>query len=80
MNDMRELKMLMQILMKSMRDTNIQYEFFHSEDDLFGDIRPSTKIVNEDKNFTVFANGYGDLEFANNSPFFRGCIKISLKE
>jgi hypothetical protein len=78
MTDMRELKMLMQILQESIKEKTVSYEFFHSEADRFGEIRPSSELPEEDARLTTMPSGY-DIHnkwFCDNSPFWRGCIRI----
>lgn len=79
MADMRELRQLMHLLLKSMKTTNLFYEFFHSDEDRFLEILPSNKIVESDTSFMQLPEEFGDLDFADCSPFFRGCIRVTKK-
>lgn len=80
MADIRELKMLMTILLDNMKGSNVDYQFFHSESDRFAEIRNANEMHQEDKNFLQPVKKYGDLNFPDNSPFFHGCVRVSLKE
>lgn len=76
MADMRELKMLMEVLAKSMEIKDTQYDFFHSDADQFGDIRLSSEMLAEDVHLGHYPEKYKKLGFADCGPFFRGCICI----
>ncbi len=74
--DIRELKMLMKVLLESMNDNHISYEFFHSEKDQYGDIKHSSEMPSSDKRLLQYPEEYGKRKFPDNSAFFRGCVQI----
>lgn len=80
MADLRELKQLVSILFICLKNNgisnHISCDFFHSDLDNLLEIRPTNKMLSEDKNLIV-NNQYLERDFADNSPFFRGCIRIS---
>lgn len=80
MADMRELKMLMKVLLASTNTNEVSYDFFHCDDDQFSEIRNSREMPDEDKNLVDYPKKYGKLGFADNSPFLRGCVRISRKK
>lgn len=77
MEDMRELKMLMNVLVLSTGCDDVKYDFFHCDADKFSEIRRSSEIMKEDDRFLECPKEYGERDFAESSPFFRGCIRIS---
>lgn len=80
MGDIREVKQLINILLICINNTNIEnnidYEFFHTDLDKLSEIQLSTEMLKEDHELVPNSNIYHDREFADNSPFFRGCIRI----
>lgn len=76
MADMRELKQLMSVLLKSTDTQHISYDFFHSDTDQFSEIRPANEMLSEDSRLNEYPKKYGELLFSECSPFFRGCIRI----
>jgi hypothetical protein len=82
MDDMRELKMLIDILQNHMDDNrnSINYSFFHCENDRFGEIMPASKMLDTDSSLVSYPKEYGPRLFPENSPFFRGCIRIALSD
>lgn len=79
MTDMREIKMLAEVLVASKRTQGVTYDFFHSEADRFSEIRSAIDMFQEDPHLSDYPKKYGSLKCALNSPFLRGCIRISLK-
>ncbi|HVV69637.1 MAG TPA: hypothetical protein VG895_00550 [Patescibacteria group bacterium] len=56
----------------------IQYDFFHTDPENYKGIRLSKEIPEEDKTFIQTPEGM-NKNFPINSPFLRGCIRISSK-
>lgn len=89
MEDTREIKRLIQILTEAIikqdnvsRDDSIsstEYDFFHTEIDHLSEIKPSRMITTQDERFLAFADRFDKRIPCENSPFFRGCIRISQK-
>ena len=85
--DERIIKRLLDILIRAIKNGNniinpikyAKYEFFHSDIDQYREISSSKDIPNEDSRFRVTrSNQFKDRIFCSTSPFFRGCIRISL--
>jgi len=89
MDDERELKRLIQIFSESVSryprlttDDPIyctKYDFYHTDDDPFLEINNSRKIITEDERFLSNSEKFKNRVMCSNSPFFRGCIRVSLK-
>ncbi len=87
MDDARDIKRLTQIFTEAVikyhnitKDDPIastQYDFFHTEEDTYSEVINSTKIIEDDKRFSKFSEVFNDRKACSNSPFFRGCIRIS---
>jgi hypothetical protein len=56
------------------------YDFYHSEARNESGIHPSREIPSGDPTFAQSVKKYPDREFPENSPFLRGCIRLSHKE
>lgn len=76
MGDLRELKQLIGILQNLTLDKMIEYHFFHSDKDAFGEIRQASDIPLEDRRFDAYFKKYQESWFCDNSHFWRGCIRI----
>ena len=79
MADMRELKTMMNLLLAATKVDKVNYEFFHSDEDQFSEIELASNMPQGDKNLLDYPKEFGNLKFADNSTFFHGCIRISLK-
>lgn len=55
----------------------VDFKYFHTEDDQFGEIQHSREIVHFDDSLRRHLNEYPHLEFCNSSMFLCGCIQIS---
>jgi hypothetical protein len=77
-SDIRELRMLMRILQESLSGNTVSYDFFHTEPDRYGEIRPAKTIFGEDKQFSQSTASANQENFPETSPFFRGCVRITL--
>ncbi|WP_395476424.1 hypothetical protein [Rickettsia endosymbiont of Pantilius tunicatus] len=85
--DQRNIKSLLNILMEVIYDRknrlnadleNIQFEYFHSQNDEFQQIVSSSIIPETDPRFLKCNNDYTDNRvFCASSSFFKGCIRIS---
>ncbi|MDO8954570.1 MAG: hypothetical protein Q7V63_06955 [Gammaproteobacteria bacterium] len=59
---------------------NTQYDYFHTESDSYGGNILLTKTMpNGDSNILTNMNNFSSLDFPENSPFLRGCIRLSIK-
>jgi hypothetical protein len=76
MGDLRELRQLISILQDSITEKLVDYHFFHSDKDGFGEIRQASEIPAEDKRFDNHFIKYSNAGFCDNSHFWRGCIRI----
>ncbi len=76
---LREIRMLMDVLQRVLEDKPINFEYFHSDKDHFGEIRSTIEMLEEDKKLMAYPQEYGVRTFPENSPFFKGCIRISLQ-
>ncbi|MBX9621582.1 MAG: hypothetical protein K2X28_06110 [Alphaproteobacteria bacterium] len=85
--DERDIKRLMDTLIRTIKGNStiinpikhVKYDFFHSDIDQYGEILSSRTIAEEDKAFTFFgAKQFTERIFCGTSPFFRGCIRISV--
>lgn len=79
MADLRELKMLMDVMMNYYSESPASYEFFHAEEDRFGDISNTINMPKYDEKLLIYPPQYGERKFPHNSAFLRGCVRISLK-
>ena len=86
MSSTRDLKRLTQIFTEAVLKNHhleqndpimsCQYEFFHTEEDPYAELRPSAQIIEEDQRFSVFSKATSSRIACSNAPFFRGCIRI----
>jgi hypothetical protein len=76
MLDLRDIKLLLDTI-KDTTKTQIDFEYFHVENDIYNEIQPSTMICDDDPNFLTGLNNFPDREFCSTSPFWRGCIRIT---
>jgi hypothetical protein len=79
MVDLREIKLLIDTfkerssyLEQHHKFKNINFNYYHTEKDMYGEIQASQDIATEDSRFL-----YKGLPFCLHSHFWRGCIKIS---
>jgi len=79
MDETRELRMVLKVLMDSLPNNNVSFEFFHYDNDKFGEIIDPAKMPEQDPNLMLFPPEYGERTFANTSRFLKGCIRIALK-
>jgi hypothetical protein len=59
----------------------VELNYYHNKDDAHGIIKKSEEVPNSDDRFNDRRNiqSEHDLKFANDAPFLRGCISISIK-
>lgn len=86
-NDEREIKLLINILLKTVKKTNlnnmfnhnIKYEFFHVDLDKYGEIIESKNVIIDDERFNYcMTKDLLNRKFCANALFFRGCIRVSI--
>ncbi|HVV69591.1 MAG TPA: hypothetical protein VHE99_11280 [Gammaproteobacteria bacterium] len=58
---------------------SVKFEYFHIEADEQNGILHTSAISETDPAFSLDAKKYGKRKFPENSPFFKGCIRISFK-
>lgn len=90
-SEIRELKMLIDNFFKEALDgvlkidnsriewliNNVEYDFFHSEKDIYGEIRLASEMPKEDPALVYTMNKYKNKTFSEAAPFMRGCVRIS---
>lgn len=85
-DDEREIRLLIYILLNAVNNknssklisSNINYQFFHVDQDKYGELITSNNIQNDDQRFNYCAlNEPVSRSFCANSIFFRGCIRVS---
>ena len=87
--DQRNIKRLLDTLIRTIKIDNsvinpikhVKYDFFHTDIDQYGEILSSTDMVEQDPTFASFdVKRFKDRTSCASSPFFRGCIRISVEE
>lgn len=76
--DLRELKVLMEMLQVSFEENCLQFSYFHPNEDVAYGIEHSRKIFDIDPNFQIQAEAHSPCDFAKSSPFLKGCVQIAL--
>ena len=79
MADLRELKLLFNVAQEFYQDLAVDYKFFHSELDQFGEIYHSQDLPQYDENLLVYPKDYAKRHFPYTGQFMRGCIQIQTK-
>lgn len=82
MLDIRDIKLMLETLLRAIDIKNhilsdIKFEYFHTEEDKFGEIQSSKLVPTLDDSFLTTNKYYKDRIFCATSSFWRGCIKIS---
>lgn len=86
--DEREIKLLMNILLQTIDnnsnnriiDPNIDFRFFHYDNDRYGEMIDSSVIFNDDNRFSIYSKSSLNnilRTFCANSVFFKGCVEIA---
>lgn len=84
--DERDIKRLLETFIRTIKNNafmddplaHVKYDFFHTDEDQYGEILSSKQLEKEDPNFcSSQAQKFQDRIFCTTSPFFRGCIRIS---
>ncbi len=57
----------------------IDFSYFHTEDDMYHEINKSTIISEIDSRFLTLENRFKDRSFCASSSFWRGCVRIDKK-
>jgi hypothetical protein len=55
---------------------NITFDYFHSEEDVYKEIRLSKDMPKEDESLLYTPKKFKNSVFAESSPFVRGCVRI----
>jgi hypothetical protein len=85
-DDERSIKVLLKILMDTIKSKNsssnpfknVEFEFFHTDFDLFGEILNTKDLVAGDDRFNQSVKQYvNNRTVCTTALFFRGCIRIS---
>lgn len=86
MPDLREIKMAIDTLFERITPQqaeklsaikNVFFECFHSENDVYNEIRKSSYISEEDARFLILQKEFKNRTFCASSIFWRGCVRIS---
>ena len=88
---LREIELLIETLKKNESSINtnfginnlvknIEMDYFHSKNDICNLIRSSLDIPVDDYNFIKDKEMFPSHSFCPNSPFFSGCIRISMSK
>jgi hypothetical protein len=88
MPDLREIKIAIDTLfarttteheakLESLSD--VKFDYFHSETDIYNEIRKSSEISEEDSRFILSGKNFENRTFCSSSIFWRGCIRVSKK-
>ncbi len=85
MLDLRDIKQLIDTLLSRIETKgtpldNVNFEYFHTEDDIYKEIKSSDDIANEDERFLKQSSLFPDKHFCKSSLFWRGTIRINFKE
>lgn len=94
MADLREIKHILQSSISELKADQlklqnhpmqqlanlVEFDFFHSEDDKYGEIRPTNDIFSEDPRLVAQQKQYPERGFSDNSPILRGCIRIARRK
>lgn len=75
--DLRELKILMEMLQASFKEKKLNFRFFHSNEDVSYGIEHVSKIFQLDPNFS--SQSITRMSMAESSPFLKGCVQIALE-
>lgn len=84
-SELRAIKKLMQTLEKIISRYNIvnydltkgvTFEYFHTEDDRFGEIKPSKNLLEDDSYIQTCMERFKGKIFPYQGPFFRGCLRV----
>lgn len=84
--DERDIKKLLETFIHTIKNSHflynplahVKYDFFHTDDDQYGEIVSSKEIEEDDPNFSSFNfKKFQSRVFCPTSSFFRGCIRIS---
>jgi hypothetical protein len=88
-SEMRDIMTLMQTLEKIMKKHSalnydlikeVAFQYFHTEEDKFGEIEDSKNIMTGDPNLIQCVKRFKSKVFPYQGPFFRGVIRISRKD
>lgn len=93
MSEMRELKYIIETLLEEILNGNlgvsrtplfelanqIRFNFYHTEKDKTNQISSIENLSITDRSFSTILSEDPNFKFPEYSPFFRGCISISLK-
>ena len=87
MSDLREVKRIYETLIDHIRNlqgkqslaiNQAKFEFFHTEKDIYNELKQSTIIPQEDPAFLVDNEKFIGKNFCASSLFWRGCIRITI--
>lgn len=84
MRDIRKMMLMLQRVLESYEERiyesikNVQFEYFHSDPDRFGEIKRSQDIADTDPIISaLLKTRFKGKKFPSYGPFFRGCVRIS---
>jgi len=76
LGDLKDLKKLIELFIATTKSEGFDFEYFHSEDDQLKEIKSSGEIVLDDPRMKQPSTAINQ-DFCENSPFFKGCIRIT---
>jgi hypothetical protein len=84
MLDIKNIKLMIDTILRELGQENnliknMQFQYFHVEDDKLGEIQSSKLIPALDPAFLQETEYFSNRSFCATSPFWRGCIKIAIK-
>lgn len=83
MEDIRSIKLIIETIKNPKNNdgllSNINFDFYHIEQDKLKEIKSSALIFKEDSRFLNHKKRFPDREFCETSPLLRGLIKINKK-
>lgn len=77
LGDLKDLKKLIDLFMNSTKSVGFDFIYFHCEEDQLKEVNHSSHIVMEDPSMKRLEQYKNNREFSENSPFFKGCVRIT---
>ncbi len=59
---------------------SVHFDYFHTERDEYNTIKYSADMVKLDPSLTNCSKEFGNRQFPENAPFFKGCVRISIND
>lgn len=74
MDDLKTLKRVVDLFIET-SETHLNYEFFHSDNDVFQEVQPIQNLIQTDLTFSSLERG--EKLTPSTASFFRGCVRVS---